>query len=101
MAGRPRPDACEICANTNRKICYDHCHRTGRFRGWLCDSCNAALGMAAENPGILRRLADYIENHEKTPGSGIAPQKYARKITPRTRKKRPSGFQESFSFSVS
>lgn len=64
-AGRPRPDVCEIC---NRKptgrgaIHWDHCHATGRFRGWLCQKCNHALGLLDDNPDLLRSLASYLES---------------------------------------
>lgn len=30
-------------------------------RGVLCQWCNTALGYAADNPTVLRRMADYIE----------------------------------------
>ena len=43
-AGRPRPSKCEICGRGG-VICFDHCHVTEKFRGWLCRKCNNALGM--------------------------------------------------------
>lgn len=39
----------------------DHNHKTGAFRALLCSRCNQALGLARENPDILRRLASFIE----------------------------------------
>jgi hypothetical protein len=41
----------------------DHCHRTGKFRGLLCGSCNFAIGKARDNPRTLRRLAFYLERN--------------------------------------
>lgn len=65
IAGRPRPDVCDICKdpNTRRKdvIAFDHCHKHGHFRGWLCDRCNTALGAAEDRPELLREMADYLE----------------------------------------
>ena len=61
-AGRTRPDKCEVC-NRLGKIYFDHSHDTGKFRGWLCVKCNNTLGMADDNPKILRALADYAEHH--------------------------------------
>lgn len=58
--GRERPEKCDICKNEG-KICFDHCHNTGLFRGWLCNHCNLILGHAKDNPDLLRLLADYLE----------------------------------------
>lgn len=43
------------------KLCLDHCHKTGKFRGWIGGKCNRALGLAKDNPDTLRKLADYLE----------------------------------------
>jgi len=57
------PSQCEICGSS-RKISMDHCHETHKFRGWLCDNCNVALGTIKENPATMRALADYLEKHK-------------------------------------
>ena len=41
IAGRKRPELCEICGKKG-KICFDHNHETGKFRGWICVKCNIA-----------------------------------------------------------
>lgn len=60
---RPRPDLCEICGDRNPKrgLHFDHCHTTGRFRGWLCQHCNTGLGQARESVEILRLMIAYLE----------------------------------------
>jgi hypothetical protein len=57
---RPKPRLCEAgCGRPARDL--DHCHLTHAFRGWLCHQCNVALGMARDQPALLRALADYLE----------------------------------------
>jgi hypothetical protein len=60
-AGELPPDRCEICGKASKEICFDHCHQTGRFRGWLCHQCNHVLGLANDSPDLLRRMAQYLE----------------------------------------
>ena len=62
IAGRAKPDVCEICKECNRYIVFDHCHTSNLFRGWLCDRCNKVLGILKDNPILIRKLADYVEN---------------------------------------
>ena len=64
-ATRECPDKCEVCGNPpgpGRRLDFDHCHLTERFRGWLCNPCNMALGCAKDQSARLRRLADYLDN---------------------------------------
>lgn len=65
IAGRPRPNVCDICQNSNARrndvIAFDHCHKHGHFRGWLCDRCNVTLGSVEDKPDLLRKMADYLE----------------------------------------
>lgn len=59
MAGRPRPDTCEVC-NQEGVISFDHDHKTGKFRGWLCRECNSILGFANDDYKLLKRLATFV-----------------------------------------
>lgn len=43
-----------------RGVHVDHCHTTGRFRGLLCYSCNAALGLVRDRSDVLDRLKAYL-----------------------------------------
>jgi hypothetical protein len=54
---------CAICSKSpGRKILrVDHCHRSTRVRGLLCDNCNLALGLFKDDPALLRRAAEYLE----------------------------------------
>lgn len=44
-------------------VCRDHCHATGKGRGLLCVTCNILIGMAHDDPRILRSAADYLDEH--------------------------------------
>lgn len=65
IAGRKRPLKCEVCKKKKDKICYDHCHDTGDFRGWICGTCNSTIGYAKNDSRLLRKLADYLDAHKK------------------------------------
>lgn len=58
---RPKPLGCELCG-AERRIVFDHNHVTGKFRGWLCNSCNIVLGLVKEDKRTLWSLVEYLEN---------------------------------------
>ena len=43
----------------------DHDHSTHEFRGWLCHSCNRALGGFHDNVPRILRAIDYIKGVSK------------------------------------
>lgn len=43
-----------------KKAVIDHCHKSNRVRGLLCDACNTVLGFVQEDKGTLRRLMAYL-----------------------------------------
>lgn len=57
---RKKPDKCEIC-NRGGRICFDHDHKNGKFRGWICYRCNLALGLMEDNVHLLKKLIKYLE----------------------------------------
>jgi hypothetical protein len=60
---RPRPELCELDCKRKAKV-RDHDHGTGRFRAWLCQPCNAGLGMFKDDPELLERAAVHIRRHK-------------------------------------
>lgn len=52
----------------------DHSHKTGKFRGLLCNSCNMAIGMLNDDPEILERLAKYLRKHTDTNSTSLTPR---------------------------
>ncbi|MFI7009559.1 endonuclease VII domain-containing protein [Streptomyces sp. NPDC050145] len=63
---REQAGVCCICLDAPAEH-VDHCHETGRVRGVLCFSCNAALGQFKDRPDALRRAADYLEGNAWKP----------------------------------
>lgn len=60
----------KISQNLKCKICkyiydlvVDHDHLTGKARALLCHKCNTMLGLADDNPEILRQAIEYLEEH--------------------------------------
>lgn len=57
--GEMREGPCEIC-RASTKLHFDHDHQTGRFRGWLCRSCNCGLGHFKDDPSRLIAAVAYL-----------------------------------------
>lgn len=68
-AGRNKPENCEICgiheSNFSKSLHFDHNHGTGEFRGWICHSCNTALGLVNDDIEILNKLINYLSQARK------------------------------------
>jgi len=60
------PFECPICgkrtiAGVTSKLDLDHNHRTGKIRGWICDSCNTGIGRFKDDTQLLERAIKYVE----------------------------------------
>jgi hypothetical protein len=51
------------CMDHDRSCCPGERSCEKCRRGVLCGRCNRALGYAGDSPEVLRRMADYIEEH--------------------------------------
>jgi hypothetical protein len=66
---REHPGLCDIChrpvteasKRLKHRLTIDHDHKTGAFRGLLCEACNRAIGFMSDDPARLRAAADYLE----------------------------------------
>lgn len=38
----------------------DHCHKTGKVRGLLCNTCNSGIGMLEDSPKLLMKALKYL-----------------------------------------
>lgn len=60
---------CAVCGlkmtDDTRRLCVDHCHKTGAVRALLCNGCNVALGSVNDDVGILLNLIDYLYKHKE------------------------------------
>lgn len=84
LIGRKRPKYCELHESLyldtkQGEIVADHNHKTGKYRGWVCQTCNTGLlpeidrlinsGIDAEDIKIfLNKIVDYVT----TDGENIA-----------------------------
>lgn len=59
---------CHICNikedECNSRLNMDHCHKTGKFRGWLCSNCNLTLGRMNDSIENLNKLIKYLEKNK-------------------------------------
>jgi hypothetical protein len=51
---------CLIC-KTVSKLCVDHCHKSLKVRGLLCNSCNLGLGYFKDNCSFLQEAIHYLK----------------------------------------
>jgi hypothetical protein len=51
---------CEICEDTEELV-YDHCHKTGDFRGVLCSKCNRAIGLLGDDLESIIKVMNYLK----------------------------------------
>jgi hypothetical protein len=64
---RPVPELCECCGrlpSEKRVLALDHCHETGKFRGWLCHRCNTALGLLGDSIEKVKLALAYLERDQ-------------------------------------
>jgi hypothetical protein len=60
------PFECPICgkhtiAGVTCNVDLYHDHRTGKIRGWICDSCNTGIGRFKDDIGLIQRAIKYVE----------------------------------------
>jgi hypothetical protein len=60
---------CAICGEKQKdkrgtRLVVDHCHKTKRIRGLLCNKCNRAIGLLRDNSQIISQAHNYVKRNE-------------------------------------
>lgn len=60
------PFECPICAKRTiagitSKVVLDHDHRSGKIRGWVCDSCNTGIGRFKDDKELIKRAIKFLK----------------------------------------
>lgn len=51
---------CRICSKETNKLVVDHCHKSKKIRGLLCNECNMALGKLEDNITLFCMAIKYL-----------------------------------------
>jgi|GEM_PF-1636305 len=55
---------CKLPSNLfNKELFIDHCHLTGKFRGFLCGNCNLGIGYFKDRKKLMLSAIKYLENN--------------------------------------
>jgi len=46
---------------TKTPFALDHCHTTMKVRGYICNRCNTALGLACDDKEVLQKMINYLD----------------------------------------
>ena len=68
----PHPPAgtpCECCGRVS-KLFLDHCHDSGKFRGFVCRECNSSIGLMGDSVEGVRKALTYLETRSTPSGAG-------------------------------
>ena len=57
-------NTCKICGKSPKtKLAVDHCHKTNKVRGLLCNRCNSCLGFVNDQISLLENMIRYIQDN--------------------------------------
>ena len=69
ISSNPQPEygsACDLCKKpVHRNWQLDHCHDTGKFRGWICKGCNTGLGGIGDSFESTLNALIYLSKFKK------------------------------------
>ena len=58
---------CAICGDdsSQKRMCVDHCHKSGEVRGILCTNCNVLLGLAGDSIELFEKAISYLLSRQQ------------------------------------
>lgn len=58
-------EACAVCKEgvSLSEIVVDHCHKTGKVRGLLCNACNKAIGLLKDDHMRCLNMVSYLQSN--------------------------------------
>jgi hypothetical protein len=59
-----KPEVNKHSSGTTMRLAIDHCHKSNKFRGFLCQKCNQGIGMFLESQDLLKNAINYLEKHK-------------------------------------
>ena len=68
LLAKKQHGVCAICKsppskqNRKKRLCIDHCHKTGKIRGLLCSKCNHGIGLFGDDKAIIVSAVNYISH---------------------------------------
>ena len=61
-------NSCAICGmhkdDYPKNFAIDHCHKTGKVRGLLCNHCNSGIGFFRENSNVMKKAIGYLKKYK-------------------------------------
>ena len=54
-------NCCKLCGS-KYSLVIDHCHKTGKFRGIICNNCNWGLGCFKDSVEVLQKVIGYLSS---------------------------------------
>ena len=65
MIRPPRGTPCDYCKEWKKPLVFEHDHKNGKFRGWLCNRCNTGIGLLGDSKDMIPKLIEYFGRTEK------------------------------------
>lgn len=55
--------SCDCCGRKDKPLVMDHCHKSNKVRGWICQSCNIGIGRLGDNMDGILKAVNYLKKY--------------------------------------